>query len=468
MEPIRATDDTFCIAVLGDFLGEGSGSPQGDEVRWIPKRATPDTVVRLAGLRPRIRLGSSQGEQTEEVIFSSLQDFDPGELFLKLALLEPFRDARETIRAAPPISQGVAEAPEGLPEAAESGGGSLLDAIVAGSQPSAKAFEPGNPEEFRAFVKEVVRPHLVQENREEGTRVAAVDEAASLCLSGILHEGSLQQLEAIWRSLVFLLSRIDTTGKVKVYLVQAPKSSLEKDLAENGNPLQSRLFDLLSGPAPASRESRWALVLGAYPFQFAPSDIALLEQVARVAGATDLPWISAFELGSSPGRELEGRTDEDISPDPPSEWRSFRDRPESAWVGLTFPRFLLREPYGEDRRRKKTFDFRETVTSPTHYLWGLGPFLAGALLAEGFVTEGWGFRPGRHLEMDGVPVANLPGAKSPRPTSLEFALGIQGTRGLTELGLMPLIGFPERAGVRIGGIRSLSPMEDALAAWWRR
>ena len=40
-------------------------------------------------------------------------------------------------------------------------------------------------------------------------------------------------------------------------------------------------------------------------------------------------------------------------------WRSFRDSEDSRYVGLTFPRFLLRLPYGQDTVPVKSFHFEE-------------------------------------------------------------------------------------------------------------
>jgi hypothetical protein len=38
---------------------------------------------------------------------------------------------------------------------------------------------------------------------------------------------------------------------------------------------------------------------------------------------------------------------------------------------------------------------------------------------------------------------------------------------MVEQGVMPLVGFPERAGVRIGGIHPVSGARFAFQAWWR-
>ena len=207
---------------------------------------------------------------------------------------------------------------------------------------------------------------------------------------------------------------------------------------------------------------------GVYGFQFAPNDIGLLERIARVAQAADVPWISSIQP-EAPGDECpEGRSLEVGFQDPPEEWIRLRDSPEAAWLGLTYPRFLVREPFGGSRRRSKTFDFRERVTSPGHFLWGDGAILCAALLAQGFVAEGLGFRPENHLELGGMPLGGLREESGAPSTPVETRLSVTMAEDLAGLGLIPLLGFPERAGIRVGGFHSVAPPRASLAAWWKR
>jgi hypothetical protein len=469
MQLARAIDDTFCILVLGDFLGGGPVPSGMGAADWSPHRATPDTVLKLVGLRPRIRV-SLEGEEglEEEAGFSSLQELDPGDLFKRLSLFEPFREAREAAKGGSPGSGAPPGEGGDVPPLPNGGGGSLLDAILDVAEPAGESPPLRTPEELNAFVRKVVRPHLVSDESDARSRVAAVDETASLHLSKLLHDESFQRLEAIWRSLVFLLSRTDTTGKVRVYLVHLPRETLENDLESSDDPRESRLFDLLSGHDLRRQGKRWAVVVGAFGFGFGARDIRLLERIARVARAADLPWIS----GAEPWRDA---SDPALGPDgvekpmddPPEEWARLRERPEAAWIGLTYPRFLLREPFTEGRRRGNELDFRETVTSWGELLWGHGPFLVASLMAQGFAADGWGFPPERYLEEGGMPLAAPGHETGSQPRSVSIPLTPGDARRVGEMGLMPLVGFPGRAGVRIGGFHSVSVRGVTPAAWWR-
>ncbi len=98
MEPLREIDDTFCIAVLGDFLGTPSGAPGGGEASWTVRRATPDTVLKLLGLRPTLRVPNPGDGRLQEIPLSNLDGFQPEDLFRRLDLFGPLRQAREEAR----------------------------------------------------------------------------------------------------------------------------------------------------------------------------------------------------------------------------------------------------------------------------------------------------------------------------------------------------------------------------------
>jgi type VI secretion system protein ImpC len=470
MQMVRATDDTFCILVLGDFLGTGSASAEVGGVDWSPLRATPDTVLKLAGLRPRIRvtLGDDAGIE-EKAEFSTLEDFHPAALFRRLSVFEPFREARETAKRGG-SGPGMATEDSGAGQlSAERGDGSLLDAILDVSAGPGDSPPLRTPEDLKAYVRDIVRPHLVRDDSDATRRIAAVDEVSSLHLSRLLHGETFQRLEGTWRSLVFLLSRVDTTGRVRVYFAHLPRAALEEELDTSPGPETSRLFRLLSNPDLPARGKRWGLVVGAYGFGLSRSEIHLLGRIARVARVADLPWISAVELPEvGPSSEEPSVGGDEAWGEPPGEWMELRARPEAEWLGLTFPRFLLREPYGEGPKRKKELDFREKTGSWEDLLWGHGPFLVASLMAQGFVAEGWGFPAERYLESGGMPLG-APGDESGRqPSSVRTPLTPSGALRAMDMGVMPLLGFPGRAGVRLGGFHSISDGGVAPSAWWRR
>lgn len=448
-----APDDTYCIAIIGDFMGGNPGDSGATVVDWAPRRATPDTVMDLTGLRPRLRVSLEAGGPEEEIVFSSMEDFDPRTLFEKLPAFEPFRSARD--RAArgglptPSTHEASEQPPGGEPQTP-----GLLDAIIEASHPPASPEGPlRTREELDAFVREAVRPYLVDDDSDARARVSALDRAASQILSRLIHTPSFQRLERVWRSVVFLLSRIDTSAKVRVYLVHLPRKILEEDLSSASDPTPSRLRQLLSTPDLGAPGRRWAVAVGAYELSMGGADLALMEKIASVAQAARTPWLSAVRLSrharwaSPSSRDLA-----EADADPPEAWTAFRARPEAEWIGLTFPRFLLREPDREDRSRAGTLAFREDAALWDHLLWGHGPFPVAALLARGYATDGRSFRPESHLELGGVPMAAPAGEEDARPRATEIPLSADRASHLVESGIIPLLEMPRRAALRVGGL----------------
>ena len=210
------------------------------------------------------------------------------------------------------------------------------------------------------------------------------------------------------------------------------------------------------------------MVAGAYGFQFGPDDFSLLVRIAQAAKAADVPWISSVHPAAVGDEGLSGGTSEVGFQAPPEGWTQLREKAEAAWLGLTYPRFLVREPFGSSARGSKVFDFQERAISQADFLWGDGAMLCAALLAQGFVAEGLGFRPEDRLELGGMPLGGSWEGSGTPSTSVEIPMSVTMAEDLARLGLIPFLGIPERAGVRIGGFRSVASSGASLEAWWKR
>jgi type VI secretion system protein ImpC len=72
-------------------------------------------------------------------------------------------------------------------------------------------------------------------------------------------------------------------------------------------------------------------------------------------------------------------------------WNSFRDTEDARYVGLTFPRFMLRLPYGPETIPVKSFNYKEDVTGLDHdkYLWGNSAYSFAANMIQAFTQDGW-------------------------------------------------------------------------------
>lgn len=487
MQRSHRTEDTpFSILVLGDFQGRGlAGAPEGDGPDWRPVRVDPDEMMDLAGMEPRLVLGVETGRaKGARVDLQRLEDLHPDQLFRRHPLFQELRQARAAAEKGPaepptddPGPRASGDADPGDPADAESPGEGrgLLDSIVEEGSGAPEGGESGAMDpDLREFVRKIVRPHIVRSDPDRAARVASVDRAASDLMRVVLHDPGFQELESLWRSVVFLLSNTDTSGKVRTYIVDVSRAELAADLREGG-PGRSRLARLLSEPDPGPPGGRWGVAVGAYTFgggETGGDSPEVVEGIAALARAADVPWIS----GAHP--RLPGLDALEPSPDAagrrepwPDGWARIPECEGASWLGLALPRFLVREPYGEDSsRRCRAFEFREEPADggspgPRPLLWGNPAFLPAVLLARAFARSGWRFRQEDELDVGQMPIAPGGGGDT-TPVLTEERLTREQAAYLAASGFIPLVAFPREARIRAAGVRSVASAGRRLSAWW--
>jgi type VI secretion system protein ImpC len=227
--------------------------------------------------------------------------------------------------------------------------------------------------------------------------IGQLDEKLSAQINAVLHDAKFQQIESAWRSLKFLVDRTDFRKNIKIEVLNCSKEDLREDFEDTPEPVQSGLYNQIykqeydqPGAEPVGA------VIANFEFGRGPQEIALLQNVSKIAAATHAPFISAV------GHEFFGLKSIDELPNVPdlapifeqaeyTKWNAFRDSEDSRYVGLTIPRFLLRLPYGPETVPVKAFNFREEVTGTEHdkYLWGNASMAFAANLTRSFADNGW-------------------------------------------------------------------------------
>lgn len=334
-------------------------------------------------------------------------------------------------------------------------GPSLLDQIYKATlaqDPEQKAYE-------RDLVGQLVADIMKGEIKVSGetesiinARIAQIDALLSDQLNAIMHQPEYQKLEGSWRGLNYLVMQSNTNDMLKIKVLNASKKDVLRDMERASEFDQSKLFKLIYteefdqfGGAP------YGALIGDYEFGKHPEDVALLQKIAGVAASAHAPFVA----GAAPG--LLGLESFTKLPDPRAlsgifqandyiKWRSFRDHPDSRYVGLCLPHVLLRLPYGPDTKPVDAFDFREDADGTDHskYLWGNAAYAFGARLTEAFDQYGW-CTAIRGPENGGL-VLDLPihtfetdegdiGAKCPT----EIAIPDRREKELADLGLIALL-----------------------------
>ncbi len=473
----RAAGDTpFRIAVLGDFSGR-SNRGMVEAGRAIasrrPMRVDRDNVDDLLGrFAPQLQI--TVGDTRTTIHFSELEDFHPDRIYVRLPAFRALRETRE--RAA---------APTALRELGRSGGraagraaptsGNLLDQILGDvpAPPGGAAASPAAGEQRQAmqadpltdFVRRAVAPHVVpQTAAADPERVGEVDTLVADDLRGVLHDAAFQQLESAWRSVDFLVRRLETDVSLQVHLIDVAKAELATDLGGGDDVAATGTYRLLvdttAGAAP------WALLVGLYSFGPDEEDVALLSRVASIAAATGAPFIANADsrlVGSTSFASAPDPDDWDLAPSPA--WTALRRSEVARYIGLTTPRFLLRLPYGgPDGEPCEVPAFRELSSADPHeeYLWGSSAVLAALLHAEAFVAEGWVLRP--RLDVLGLPfhLVRAGGEVAAKPCA-EAVLTARAVDRILDSGVMAVQSHKDADAIRFARMQSVAEPLAALA-----
>jgi type VI secretion system protein ImpC len=380
-------DGPFRILIVGNFSGR---KHHRDGNR--PMLVDPDTLDDvIAALKPSVTVALEGAEQAQVPIeFHSLDDFHPDSLYQKLPLFRALHSAKERLASAKwkPSAEPAVEAPKPAPATlppppAE---GNLLDAILSQQSAPTPPAENGSSHskilsdrEWSRMIDRIVAPHVspVQDPRQLQA-VKAVNEEIGQKMRAILHDPGFQKVEAAWRAVDFLLRRIETGTELSLHVLDFSYEDFLKDAAPSGELESSHLYKLLVQDGRGTIGSRrWSLVAGLYQVGPHAGELQALSRVASLAQKARAPFLAggmpqfvgagSFEKQNDPRQWKEKM--EDVAA---GLWRDLRHNPESQWLGLAMPRFLLRLPYGKNTSSVDEFDFEELPGVPAHgdYLWG--------------------------------------------------------------------------------------------------
>jgi type VI secretion system protein ImpC len=195
----------------------------------------------------------------------------------------------------------------------------------------------------------------------------------------------------------------------------------------------------------------YGCLIADYFFSHLPTDVQLLRDLSKVAGAAHAPLFAGADptlMGMDAWTELSNPRDLGKIFDTPdyAAWKSLRDAPDSRYVGLCLPRVLSRLPYGAKSEPVEEFAFEEETDGHTgdKYGWMNASYAMAVNINRAFKEYGWCTRI-RGVESGGE-VINLPTHTFPSddggvdlkcPT--EIAISDRREAELAKAGLIPLV-----------------------------
>jgi type VI secretion system protein ImpC len=227
--------------------------------------------------------------------------------------------------------------------------------------------------------------------------IASLDMKLSGQLDEILHNGKFQQLESGWRGLKFVVDRTDFRKNVRIEMIDISKDALRASFEDAPELIQSGLYKhVYTGAYDQPGADPYGAMVSNYEFDNSAQDIALMQEIAKVSSASHCPFIGAVGpkfFGKKSMEDWKRIPDFNAWMETADyiKWRTFRESEDSRYIGLTFPRFLLRLPYGPDSAPVKSFNYVENVKGPDHekYLWGNSGMAFATNLIQAYITDGW-------------------------------------------------------------------------------
>ena len=245
--------------------------------------------------------------------------------------------------------------------------------------------------------------------------VADIDATISKQLDKILHNDEVQKLESAWRGLKFLVDRTDFRKNVKIELLNVSKDTLRESFEDSPELIQSPLYrHVYSNAYDQPGADPYSAIVSNYDFGASPQDMALLGDISKVAASAHAPFLGAIGpqfFGKESMEEWKKIPDLSAYMELAdfTKWNALRDTEDARYLGLTFPRFLLRLPYGPDTVPVKSFNYQEEVSGEDHerYLWGNASFAFASNMVRAFQRDGWSVQirgPQSGGKVDDLPV----------------------------------------------------------------
>lgn len=288
----------------------------------------------------------------------------------------------------------------------------------------------------------------------------------------ILHHADFQAIESAWRSLHFLVTRLETDSSLKIKILDITKQELQADLAVD-DVSSSAIYKLFCDPTEG--DAPWSILLGNYSFTDAIEDVLSLASMGTIAQQAGAPFIAAANdtlagcksFADAPACEDWNHARSDGFT---RAWQMLRQSSAAAYIALALPRFLLRLPYGKKSKPIDAFTFEEMPDEPCHtcYLWGNAAFVKAELLARNFKNRGWDMQTGEEYQTENLPVHYYQedGETVSKPVA-EILLTEKSAELIRRQGLTPLLSVRNMDAVRSADYRSLAENAQTIAGRWQ-
>ncbi len=483
----RPPGKNFNMLIIGNFLGNNASS-SSNKSSTKPIKIDRDNLEEvMATLQPSLSLPIGDNQQTVNITFTNLDEFHPDYLYQHIELFSEFRTLRRKLNkdsafeaAAKKMDQWISVATETKtstkatpPKIVQTGG--LLDSILGDSNSQVNASTEAD-RLVTSLIQDAVGAYATPApNPQKQHYIDALDQTISSTMAALLHNPEFQALESAWRGLDMMTRRVETNSQLTLRMLSQSKKDLLIDLAEHQDATQSNFSKLVyDASVLPSNDDHWSTVVGLYDFSDTKNDALMLGILAKVMANADTPFIAAgspslVNCTSYFYQQDVSDWQQNYQEGFKETWNAVRELPESQYISLASPRFLIRYPYGKKSQRIEAFDLEETGSdfNAEHFLWCNGAIAHAIGLCLGFSEQHWKMSPGTVNQLDRLPLAFYydDGEQAQIPTA-EIFLSESAFETLTSGGLAPLISLKGSDHLQLGPLLSINHQRQALKGPW--
>ncbi len=228
--------------------------------------------------------------------------------------------------------------------------------------------------------------------------VTTIDQLVDAQINAVLHTPDFQSMESNWTSLADLIQNTNFRANIEMSLLDVAKDEAFVDLELNSADIGGSEFfkKLYVAEYDQYGGKPFGVVVGLYEFDNTPQDLLWLKTMGKICTASHAPFISAISpkfLGCTTMREVSQLRDVYGLLDTPtySAWNKLRNTDEAAYIGLTLPRYIVRQPYNKTTNPAIGINFTEKIKGDDddEYLWGNSAMLFARNLVKSFEGSGW-------------------------------------------------------------------------------
>lgn len=452
----QSSDAPMRILVMGDF--SGNGASKLPLAQHLPVLVDIDNVDQVfAKFQPKIKFELEESEV--ELNFSSFEELHPDQLYDHLDIFKALKEQHDRLCDPYQFKDAVSELLGDTP-------------LSGGVNKTSSEIQTGDV--VQRLLHKAITPHIVPDHGPQQTELINCSEQviASL-MQKLLHHPVFQDFERGWRSVEWLVDRVETGQEVNIHLLDIDKETLQKELLDPELDLEkSTLYQLLVEQPSVIGSTPWSLLIGDYHFSNEMTDLQLLAAMGALTsqvGGTFIAGATSHLVGCNDWLKMPYAEDwQPLESEIKQLWSTLKQSPMGQWIGLVAPGFMLRQPYGKRSDEIERFQFQE-ITDPlqqSQFLWGNGAFACAQLLASDFLNDGWGMHPGNENQVEDLPLYTYLDAGDPQMVPCAQAyLGQNAISAIGAQGIMPLASVLNQNTAKCTTFQTIS---GSILAPWRQ